>query len=283
MINNCFFVTDLHGKSDRYRKLFSLIATEQPNAVFFGGDLLPHRMRMVENFSDFAEDFLFSELKKLRDNLKENAPELFIILGNDDAASEEDKFIAQSKTGLFHYIHQQKIKWKGYYIYGYSFVPPTPFQLKDWEKYDVSRFVDPGCIPPTEGFRTKETKEDIEYATIQKDLANLAGNDDLSKAVFLFHSPPYQTHLDRAALDGKIYDHVPLDVNVGSIAIKRFIEEKQPLLTLHGHIHESTRITGYWHDKIGNTITFNASHDGPELSIIKFNLNDLAGSERVLV
>jgi uncharacterized protein len=283
MINNCFFVTDLHGKPDRYRKLFGLIASEQPDAVFFGGDMLPHRMRMVEDFGDFADDFIFPELKKLRDNLKENAPDVFIILGNDDAASEEDKFIAQSKTGLFHYIHQRKVKWKGYYIYGYSFVPPTPFQLKDWEKYDVSRFVDPGCIPPTEGFRTKETKEDIEYATIQKDLADLAGNDDLSKAVFLFHSPPYQTHLDRAALDGKMFDHVPLDVNVGSIAIKRFIEEKQPLLTLHGHIHESTRITGFWHDKIGKTVAFNAAHDGPELSVIKFNPVDLATNERVLV
>ncbi len=134
-----------------------------------------------------------------------------MILGNDDAGSEEDSFIEESRNGLFHYIHQKKVKWHGYSIFGYSFVPPSPFQLKDWEKYDVSRYVDPGCIPPTEGFRTKEPKEDIEYATIQKDLVALAGNEDLSKAIFLFHSPPYQTHLgpgragwqnDRSCTDG---------------------------------------------------------------------------------
>ena len=243
--------------------------------LFFGGDLLPHRMKKVENFDSFTNDFLFPELKKIKDTLQEKAPDIFMILGNDDAGSEEDSFIEQSRNGLFHYIHQKKVEWHGYSIFGYSFVPPSPFQLKDWEKYDVSRYVDPGCIPPTEGFRTKEPKEDMEYATIQKDLVALAGNEDLLKAIFLFHSPPYQTLLDRAALDGKMIDHAPLDVHVGSIAIKRFIEERQPLLTLHGHIHESTRLTGYWQQQIGNTIAFNAAHDGPELSIIKFNPADL--------
>jgi len=116
-----------------------------------------------------------------------------------------------------------------------------------------------------------------------KDLIALAENEDLSKAIFLFHSPPYQTLLDRAGLDGKMIDHVPMDLNVGSIAIKRFIEERQPLLTLHGHIHESTRLTGFWQQQIGNTYAFNAAHDGQELSIIKFNPADLASSERVIV
>jgi len=280
---NCFFVSDLHGKPDRYRKLFDAINNEQPDAVFLGGDLLPHRMKKVETFDSFTNDFLFPELKKLKDTLKDRAPDVFMILGNDDAGSEEDSFIEENRRGLFHYIHQKKIKWQGFSIFGYSFVPPSPFQLKDWEKYDVSRYVDPGCIPPTEGFRTKEPKEDIEYATIQKDLVALAGTEDLSKAIFLFHSPPYQTHLDRAGLDGKMIDHVPMDLNVGSIAIKRFIEERQPLLTLHGHIHESTRLTGFWQQQIGSTVAFNAAHDGPELSIIKFNLAYLAGRERVIV
>lgn len=282
-MTNCFFVTDLHGKPDRYRKLFEVMINEKPDAVFFGGDLLPHRMKMVEGFDDFILDFLFPNLRKIKEALKEETPELFMILGNDDARSEEHKFINENKNGLIQYISQAKTNWNGFSIYGYPFVPPSPFQLKDWEKYDVSRYVDPGCIPPTEGFRTTETKEDIEYATIQKDLMELAGDNDLSKAIFLFHSPPYKTNLDRAGLDGKMIDHAPMDVHVGSIAIKRFIEERQPLLTLHGHIHESTRLTGNWHQQIGNTVAFNAAHDAPELSVIKFNPAYLAGSERVIV
>ena len=87
----------------------------------------------------------------------------------------------------------------------------------------------------------------------------------------LFHSPPYQTLLDRAALDGKMIDHVPLDLHVGSIAIKRFIEERQPLITLHGHIHESSRLTGHWHEFIGSTLSVNGAWDGPELSLVSFD------------
>jgi Icc-related predicted phosphoesterase len=55
------------------------------------------------------------------------------------------------------------------------------------------------------------------------------------------------------------------------------------MLTLHGHIHESTALTGSWRDKIGETICFNAAHRGGELSIIKFNLNCIEEAERILL
>ena len=279
---NCFFVSDLHGKTDRYLKLFDQIKNEKPNVVFFGGDLLPHALNKSEIYNDFIIDFLFPQLWKLKEVLQNQYPEIFLILGNDDARCEEEAFIKESNRGLFHYANQKKFMLDKYKIFGYSFVPPTPFQNKDWEKYDVSRYVDPGCIHPTEGFRTTKIIEDIEYATIKQDLDELAKDEDVSNAVFLFHSPPYKSNLDRAALDGKMFDSVPLDVHVGSIAIQRFIEEKQPLLTLHGHIHESTRITGQWKQQFDRTVSFNAAHDDFELSIIKFNLEDIGNAVRYL-
>jgi len=109
------------------------------------------------------------------------------------------------------------------------------------------------------------------YTTISDDLKKLAGDDPMDNAIFLFHTPPYKTNLDRAALDNKKIDHVPLDVHVGSIAVKSFIEERQPLITLHGHVHESARITGSWKDRIGRTHAFSAAHDGKELALIRFN------------
>ena len=78
-------------------------------------------------------------------------------------------------------------------------------------------------------------------------------------------------------------DHAPVDVHVGSIAIKRFIMKEQPLLTLHGHVHESTRITGNWREKFGETFSFNAAHDGHELSLIRFNTNNLSDATRSLI
>jgi Icc-related predicted phosphoesterase len=72
-------------------------------------------------------------------------------------------------------------------------------------------------------------------------------------------------------------------VHVGSIAIKSFIEERQPLIILHGHIHESTRITGHWKELIGKTFAFNGSHDGPELAVVKFNPENPSDSKRILI
>ncbi|MBN2175759.1 MAG: metallophosphoesterase [Bacteroidales bacterium] len=279
----CFFVSDLHGKTDRYNKLFDEIKRESPQVMFFGGDLLPHAMRRIENIEDFTEDFLIASLRKLKQELGKAYPAIFVILGNDDFRSEEHKFIRAASEGLFHYLCNSKTRYRSFDFFGYPFVPPTPFQIKDWEKYDVSRYVDPGCVHPTSGFRTVDPGEDIEYSTIEKDLKNLAGDDDLSETVFLFHSPPYHSDLDRAALDGKFIDHVPLDVHVGSVAIQRFIEKRQPKVTLHGHIHESTHLTGNWKQQFGRTIAFNASHDGPELSIVKFSLQEPELARRILI
>jgi len=279
----CIFVSDLHGKTDRYDKLFGLIASEKPELVFMGGDLLPNTMRKSNRFRDFFPDYFFPELEKLREELANDYPEIFIIPGNDDPRIEIETFLTNNHQGLFQFINQLKVVVNDYTVFGYGYVPPTPFQLKDWEKYDVSQYVDPGCLAPDQGFTSVERSRNYIYETIKNDLDEMTKNEDLAKAIFLFHSPPYQTLLDRAALDGIKIDHVPLDVHVGSIAIKRFIEERQPLVTLHGHIHESTRITGSWKEQLGTTHMFNAAHDGPELSAIIFHPENIEDAVRLLV
>ena len=273
----CFFVSDLHGKIDRYKKLFHSIEAEKPQAVFLGGDLLPSGLKSItsgfKSNEEFINKVLISGFLDLKNALGQEFPRVFLILGNDDGKAEEDIFIEAQKIGIWEYIHNKMTILKSHNIYGYSYVPPTPFLLKDWERYDVSRYVDPGCVPPEEGYRTfPEKKDDIIYSTIQEDLNKLVAGGDLNKALFLFHTPPYKTNLDRAALDGKMIEHVPLDVHVGSIAVQRFLEANQPLLSLHGHIHESARITGSWEDKIGSTFLFTAAHDGPELALVRFDL-----------
>jgi Icc-related predicted phosphoesterase len=166
---------------------------------------------------------------------------------------------------------------------GYSYVPPTPFPLKDWERYDVSRYVDPGAVSPEEGMRSYPTSpQENRYSSIREDL-DKADPANMDHMVCLFHSPPYKTKLDRAPLDGKQIDHVPLDVHVGSIAIRKFIENRQPLLTLHGHVHDSARLTGSWRDSLGRTHMFTAAHHGPELALVSFDLENLEGAKRELL
>jgi Icc-related predicted phosphoesterase len=283
----CFFTSDLHGRLGRYRALLARIAEERPDAVLLGGDLLPHAMQTQSTPTggiDFVNDFLAVELLRLAGELGDAYPTVLVILGNDDPRFQEASVLRTAALGVWTYVHDRRVTIGDVNVYGYSFVPPTPFLNKDWERYDVSRYVDPGSVSPEEGFRSVPMPEQEQrFATIERDLERLAGSDDLSRALFLFHSPPYQTNLDRAALDGKFVDHVPLDPHVGSIAIRRFIERRQPLATLHGHIHEAPRLTGTWCDRIGRTRIFSGAHDGRELPLVRFDTDDLDSATRDLV
>lgn len=283
----CFFVTDLHGHTSRYDKLFNLIFEESPDAVLIGGDIFPSFTQRAGGhniYDDFFEDYFLKKLRVLSDKMPDSYPDIFLILGNDDLKAEEEIIKAYEETGLYKYIHFSKVTKDGYDFYGYSFVPPSPFLLKDWEKYDVSRYVDPGCVSPEEGKRSVATDpHEVRYATIKDDLDKLFTGSDFSNTIVLFHSSPYKTNLDRLANDGKFIDHVPLDNFAGSIAIRKFIEEKQPLVTLHGHIHESARLTGEWKDKIGRTFCFSAAHDGPELAVVKFDAENPGEAVRELI
>ena len=282
--NRCLFVSDLHGRGDRYRKLFAVIEEERPQAVFLGGDLLPQVWASRLASGDFVTDVLEPGFRQIRERSDDDPIRVFLILGNDDDRTSEEAFLDGDHRGLWTYVHECWVALGAHPVLGYAFGPPTPFLLKDWERYDVSRFTDPGCVSPERGQRTVPVDPDtIRFGTIAADLERLAGDRDLEDAVLLFHSPPYRTALDRAGLDGQSVDHVPLDVHVGSIAIQRFIEERQPLLTLHGHIHEAPRLTGAWRDRIGRTHCFNAAHDGPELALVRFDLDDLDAATRELL
>jgi Icc-related predicted phosphoesterase len=268
-----FFVSDLHGHLDRYRKLFDAIERERPAAVLLGGDLLPSlAWARHDVHGEFVAEVLGAGFAALRARLAESYPAVFLIFGNDDPRCEEPPVLEFARDGLWEYVHGRRSACGGFPVYGYACVPPTPFRLKDWERYDVSRYVDPGCYAPADGWHTTPVPEhELTYATIEQDLDRLAGADDLEEAVLLLHAPPHRTNLDRAALDGRMVDHAPVDVHVGSIAVRRLIEARQPRVTLHGHIHESARLTGTWRDRLGRTVALSAAHDGPELALVRFD------------
>ena len=280
-----FFVSDIHGSISRYEALFKEIESGLPDIVFIGGDILPHGFSVDSDYDNFILDFMVPRFNLLMNKLKDHYPMIYLILGNDDPASFETFVVQAEKKGIWKYMNMKTVNFNGYNIYGYNYVPPTPFMLKDWENYDVSRYVDPGCVPVEEGhFSIKLNKDDLLYRTIQNDLKELTKDEtDFSKSIFLFHSPPYNTFLDRAALDGRMFEYVPLDVHVGSIAIKRFVEEKKPFITMHGHVHESSRLTGCWCEKLGTTHSFNAAFEGKQLSLIKFEIENPGNAIRILI
>jgi Icc-related predicted phosphoesterase len=284
----CLFASDLHGRIDRYQKLLGTVERERPAVLLLGGDLLPGgalaHAAAPPSDGGFLVDELGPRLERLREQLGGAYPRVLAILGNDDPRTAAAGLERLAARGLLEHVHGRNVAVGGLTVYGYACVPPTPFLLKDWERYDVSRYVEPGCVSPEEGWRTvPEPANLIRFGTIARDLAALAGDDDLARAVFLFHAPPHDTALDRAALDGVTVEHVQVDVHVGSIAIRRFIEARQPALTLHGHVHESARLTGAWRDRIGATVTLSAAHDGPELALVRFDPEDPAAATRELL
>jgi Icc-related predicted phosphoesterase len=72
-----------------------------------------------------------------------------------------------------------------------------------------------------------------------------------------FHAPPYASQLDSAPevqADFQIHTQMgqPILVPVGSKAVRAYIEKHQPLLGLHGHVHESDGMA-----RIGRTLCIN--------------------------
>ncbi len=285
-MSSWFFASDLHGDELRYAKLLDRMEAERPEAVLLGGDLLG--MGIPASFdptrSDFIHDFLAARLLRVRERMAGAYPRVVVILGNDDPRVYEASILAASVTGVWEYAHGRCCRVCGYDVLGYSCVPPTPFALKDWERYDVSRYVDPGCVSPEEGVRTMPASaSDTRYGTIAEDLERLAAGRCMDRTILLSHAPPHDSGLDRAALDGRYVDHVPLAVHVGSVGVRRFIERRQPRLTLHGHVHESARLTGRWREQIGRTWCLSAAHDGRELALVRFEPGDPGTATRELL
>jgi uncharacterized protein len=100
----------------------------------------------------------------------------------------------------------------------------------------------------------REESEDELYAR----LAALAQQvRDPRRAIFMIHVPPHDSGLDTAPLlDENLRPTISagdvLRGPVGSTAVRRIIEDFEPLLAIHGHIHESGG-----EQKIGRTLCIN--------------------------
>ncbi len=243
------------------------------------GDLLPHPLVRIEHLgltgADFVPRFLVPGFSRLRKTMETDYPDVFLIPGNDDIVAEEEGFLCTESIGIWNCLHARRTEVAGRPLYGYACIPPSPYPYKDWERYDVSRYVDPGCVSPEEGSMTvPATDRERRYRTIAGELGDLTGDQPLTDAIFLFHVPPYDTKLDTADLSGRFFDGVPLDTHIGSIAVQRLIERRQPYLTLHGHVHEAYRLTGVFKQRIGRTWALSAANEGPQLALVSFDLED---------
>jgi len=106
---------------------------------------------------------------------------------------------------------------------------------------------------------------DISEEELAKRLDSMAAQvEDMSNCVFNFHCPPFDSGLDSAPkldeeLRVSVKDGGLSMVPVGSVSVRSAIVKYQPLLGLHGHIHESR---GTY--KIGRTLCVNPGSEYSE-------------------
>ncbi len=118
---------------------------------------------------------------------------------------------------------------------------------------------------------------DVEEDVLEKHLEKLSAQvTDWIHAIMITHCPPYDTKIDMAPkLDEKfnvVYSGgAPVMIPVGSTSVRKVIEKYQPLLGLHGHLHEGKGI-----DHMGRTTLINSGSEYYKglLSAALVNLED---------
>ena len=248
-----FFTSDLHGQSGLYDQLLALAVARRPRAVIIGGDLSPHGMGAdgLRRQRLFLQGFLVEFARRLSENSPES--ELLLMMGNDDWSANLD-CLTTHDGALWHVLHERAREIDGQRVAGLSFVPITPFALKDWERWEDGEEERP---PQLEGWVSRGS--DVvawrfdaarRAPTIAEALEPLAGA--AARTIFVLHSPPRDTACD---LTGG-------DRHVGSRAIRAFLERHQPPLSLSGHIHEAPRVSSSYRDTIGRTVVVNPGQFG---------------------
>lgn len=250
-----FFTSDLHGQQGLYDQLLALAVAGRPRAVIIGGDLSPHgngadglrRQRL------FLQGFLVEFARRLRENSADT--ELLLMMGNDDWGANAD-VLDQHDGDLWRTLHDRVVAVDGVPVAGLSWVPITPFALKDWERWEDGREESPRRLDGwvSRGTEVEPWRFDAarRAPTIAAALEELAGRSTPADTLYVLHSPPHGTSCDLIAPSHP----------VGSRAIRAFLERHQPALSLSGHIHESPRVSSSYRDTLGRTVVVNPGQFG---------------------
>jgi Icc-related predicted phosphoesterase len=257
MAHRVVYSADLHGNEVQYGLLVGHAIKQRADSVIIGGDICPKGWN--EDYVGMQRRFLEERLPKLLGPLREALPGtgIYLMMGNDDCAVNLD-VLTEKADGLYEVIHDRRISLgNGFDLVGYGFVPITPFGIKDWEKFDLSD-VPEGVREEYEkrkagnyrldggrsvegGFVDFTFNENMEGSdSIQIDLGRNWFVENAGKTVYVMHSPPNNTCLDR--IHGG---------HVGSFAIREFIERAQPYLTCMGIFMKLLNYLGNIERKLG--------------------------------
>lgn len=280
-----YFTTDVHGSEVCFRKFLNSAKFYQAQVIVLGGDITGKavvplvdigggRVR-VEGFGP-PREVEPDDLPRVERQIQDSgsypwrlAPDELQALRADPVLQEQlfRKAMVRSVARWLE-LAEERLRDTGIRCYigpGNDDIPEIDAVLSS-SRYVVNpedqvveigegwEMITSGVANPTPWQSPRELPEDLLYARIRP-MAERVANPD--RAIFGLHVPPVDTPLDEApALDENLKPIVSAGAvrtaHVGSTAIRRLIEEFQPALGLHGHIHESKGTV-----RIGRTLCLN--------------------------
>jgi Icc-related predicted phosphoesterase len=278
-LTRVFFTTDVHGSTVVFKKFINAAKFYEAQVLILGGDMVGKMIvplveqanrRFHANYLGKIYDVeLGDELTKLEATLENSglyplrvSPEEVESFNNDKGMVEK-RFgkLAADRVTKWLDIAEERLKGTGVRCY----VQPgndDPYAIDAaFRESDVITNVDRKMVDIDENHqmisvgaanqtpwdcpRDKPEEELIAY------IEELAGKlKNVEQAVFNLHVPPHDTTLDQAPeLDENLTPKLSLTggfkiVPVGSTAVRWSIEKYQPLLSLHGHIHDDVHQSG---------------------------------------
>lgn len=267
------FVTDIHGSETVFRKALNAAKMFPVDYLILGGDLFSKDFILIlrkGNFYYAGEEEI--GLNELYNNYKISglAPLIF------DKKEEIDEFLsnkAYRKEKILDFLEGQIEEWvkifnektgNSNFITYWNTGNDDPLEVDDkLKKHGIEVVEDKvvnvgdllmvscGYVNPTPWNTYRELPESTLFNRLQDKLKKIS--ESIEGVIFNFHAPPYNTKLDLAKMEENQRKHV------GSTTIREIIEKHQPILSLHGHIHESAGI-----DNIGKTKVVNPGSEYKE-------------------
>jgi uncharacterized protein len=285
-----FFAADIHGSQVTFRKFLAAAAFYRVDALVFGGDLMGKALVPIvrtnggfhASFQGRDEEFDADGLGAFTEALEQPGFYWKLFERDEYEILERDPM---ARHGLFHELASERLAgWidraedalRGtpvrLYLTGGNDDEPTVLETLD--RHDGDRVVASegrlveldgehtmitvGLSTPTPWDTPREASEEQIARTIDEAAAAVP---DVSRCVFNLHCPPKDTPIDTCLKLEVRPGELPrpirrggqfLTTGGGSSAVREAIERYQPLVGLHGHIHESG---GRF--RIGRTQTFN--------------------------
>jgi len=277
-----FFATDIHGSEICWRKFLNAAAFYKADMVILGGDVTGKVMIPIVAHNGYWQVTIRGETHRIenREVLADietqirNRGSYPAIVSPDELQhlSEEEgevdrRFSVEMMHSLDRWLDMADTKLRGGQIGCIlnggnddifeidEMIETSPcVTFAEGKVLDLGGFsmVSMGWTNPTPWDTFREAPE----SELAEKIETVAQHvPDMGRAIFNFHAPPHGTGLDEApALDENLRPmHGGAVMKpVGSVAVRDAINRHQPLLSVHGHIHESRGVK-----KMGRTLALN--------------------------